>query len=92
MIARPPRPHRILRQIEQRRRADALALITESSVRSYPSWIAELKRKSPASSIDRRRYVYEHIRPGEALELIREPADQNDGHAVAYHHRGVHLG
>jgi len=36
-------------------------------------------------------YAYEHIRPGKALELIRKPADQNDGHAVAYHHRGVHL-
>jgi len=89
---RPPRPHRVPGQIEQRRRADALALLTESSVRSYPSWIAELKRKSPASSIDRRRYAYEHIRPGEALELVRGPADQSDGHAVAYHHRGVHLG
>ncbi len=79
-------------QIEQRRRADALALITEGSVRSYPSWIAELKRKSPAGGSDRRRYAYEHIRPGEALERIREPTDQNDSHAVAYHHRGVHLG
>ena len=70
---RPPRPHRIPGQNEQRRRADALALVAEGSVRSYPSWIAELKRKSPASSIDRRRYAYEHIRPGEALELVREP-------------------
>jgi HIRAN domain len=34
----------------------------------------------------------EHIRPGEALELVREPANQNNDHAVAYHHRGVHLG
>ena len=89
---RPPRSHHALEQIEQRRRADALALIAESSVRSYPSWIAELKRKSLASSIDRRRYAYEHIRPGEALELVRGPADQNDRHAVAYHHRGVLLG
>ena len=89
---RPPRSHHSLEQIEQRRRADALALIAESSVRSYPSWIAELKRKSLASSIDRRRYAYEHIRPGEALELVRGPADQNDRHAVAYHHRGVLLG
>ena len=89
---RPPRSHHALEQIEQRRRADALALIAESSVRSYPSWIAELKRKSLARSIDRRRYAYEHIRPGEALELVRGPADQNDRHAVAYHHRGVLLG
>jgi hypothetical protein len=89
---RPPRPHRIREQIEQRRRADALSLIAESSVRSYPSWIAELKRKSLAGSIDRRQYAYENIRPGEALELVRGPADPNDGHAVAYRHRGVLLG
>ena len=61
-------------------------------MRSYPSWIAELKRKSLTSSIDRRQYAYENIRPGEALELVRGPADPNDGHAVAYHHRGVLLG
>jgi hypothetical protein len=89
---RPPRPPHVLEQIEQRRRADALSLLAESSVRSYPSWIAELKRKSLAGSIDRRRYAYEHIRAGEPLELVRGPADQNDRHAVAYHHRGVLLG
>jgi HIRAN domain len=89
---RPPRPHHIRERIEQRRRADALALIAESSVRSYPSWIAELKRKSLVTSIDRRQYAYENIRPGEALELVRGPADPDDSHAVAYHHRGVLLG
>jgi HIRAN domain len=86
------RPHCTPEQVRHRqRRADALALLTESSVWSYPSWIAALRRKSPAG-IDRRRYAYEHIRPGEALELVREPANQNNDHAVAYHHRGVHLG
>jgi HIRAN domain len=90
--ALPARPHGTPEQIRHRqRRADALALLTESSVRSYPSWIAELRRKSPAG-IDRRRYAYEHIRPGEALELVREAANQKNDHAVAYHHRGVHLG
>jgi hypothetical protein len=89
---RPPRPHHIRERIEQRRRADALALIAESSVRSYPSWIAELKRKSLVTSIDRRQYAYENVRPGEALELVRGPADPDDSHAVAYHHRGVLLG
>jgi hypothetical protein len=89
---RSPRPPHILEQIEQRRRADALSLLAESSVRSYPSWIAELKRKSLAGNVDRRRYAYEHIRPGEALELVRGPADENDRHAVAYHRRGVLLG
>jgi HIRAN domain len=76
---------------QRQRRADALALLTESSVRSYPSWIAELRGKSP-TGIDRRHYAYEHIRPGEALELVRETANQDKNHAVAYHHRGVHLG
>jgi hypothetical protein len=86
------RPHSTPEQVRQRqRRADALALLTESSVRSYPSWIAGLTRKSPAG-IDRRHYAHENIRPGEALELIREPANPNDDHAVAYYHRGVHLG
>ena len=73
------------------RRADALALLAESGVRSYPSWIADLRRRSPAG-IDRRRYAYEHIRPGDVLELVRERADRIDDHAVAYRHRGVHLG
>jgi len=50
----------------QRRRADALALIAEDSVRSYPSWISELSRKSP-DGVDRRRYAYEHLGAGEAL-------------------------
>ena len=89
---RPHLPHRIAAQDEQRRRADALALIAEGGVRSYPSWIAELKRKLLAGNVDRRRYAYEHIRPGEALELVRGPVEQEHRHAVAYHHRGVLLG
>jgi hypothetical protein len=76
---------------QRQRRADALALIAESSVRSYPSWIADLRRKSPAG-INRRHYAYKHIGPGEALELVREPANRSNDHAVAYCHRGVHLG
>src|SRR5262245_4408534 len=43
----------------QRRRASALALLKEESVRSYPSWIVELRRKSPAG-IERCRYAHEH--------------------------------
>ena len=76
---------------KRRRRADALALLAENSVRSYPSWIAELKRKSP-EGVDRRRYAYEKIGPGESIELIREPANQRDDHTVAFRHCGVHLG
>ena len=75
----------------RRRRADALALIAEESVRSYPSWIAELDRKS-SNGIDRRRYAYEHLGPGEALALVRERTDSKNDHAVAYYHRAVHLG
>ena len=75
----------------QRRRADALALLAEDSVRSYPSWIGELRHKSPAA-IDRRRYAYEHLGAGEALELVRERTDSKGDHAVSYYHRAVHLG
>ena len=86
------RPHGKPEQIsQQRRRANALALLEEESVRSYPSWIAELRCKSPVG-IGRRRYAYEHLGPGEALELVRERAKPGDEHAVSYRHRDVHLG
>jgi hypothetical protein len=75
----------------KRRRADALALLGEDSVRSYPSWIAQLSHKSPAG-VDRRRYAYEHLGAGEALELVRERTDSKSDHAVSYYHRAVHLG
>jgi hypothetical protein len=76
---------------QRRRRMDALALLSEESVRSYPSWISELSRKSP-EGVDRRRYAYEHLAAGEALELIREPTSPSNDHAVSYYHRPVHLG
>ena len=76
---------------QRQRRLDALALLAESSVQSYPSWIAELRRKSPDGT-DRCRYAYENIGPGESIELIREPANQGADHTVAYRHHGVHLG
>src|SRR5262245_62721104 len=75
---------------QRRQRADALALLAEDSVRSYPTWIAELKRKSP-EGVDRRRYIYENIRPGDSIELIREDVGQPE-HAVAFRHRGINLG
>jgi hypothetical protein len=75
----------------QRRRTDALALVAEESVRSYPSWIAELSRES-SNGIDRGRYAYEYLGPGEALELVRERTDSKSDHAVSYYHRAVHLG
>src|SRR5215472_13664373 len=86
------RPHGKPERISpQRRRASALALLKEESVRSYPSWIAELRGKS-AVGIKRRRYAYEHLGPGEALALVRERAEPDDKHAVSYRHRDIHLG
>ncbi len=83
---------REIEQIDpQRRRADAIALIAEESVRSYPSWISELKRKLP-NGIDCRGYAYKHLGPGEALELVRGSDQSNSDHAVSYYHRAVHLG
>jgi hypothetical protein len=79
------------RQINRQRRTAALALLAEESVRSYPSWISELSRKSP-DGVDRRRYAYEHVAAGEALELVREPTNSTSDHAVSYYHRAVHLG
>ncbi len=76
---------------QRQKRADSLALLAESSVQSYPSWIAELKLKSP-EGLDRRRYAYEKIEPGESIELVREGASHRDDHAVAFRHHGVHLG
>ena len=57
----------------------------------YPSWIAELRGKSPAG-IELRRYAYEHLEPGEALVLFRDRTEPGDKHAVSYRHRDVHLG
>lgn len=86
------RPRTISPEARQRqRRADALALLGESAVRSYPTWIDELKRKSP-EGIDRRRYVYKEIGPGDSIELIRELADHRDKDTVAFRHRGIHIG
>ena len=76
---------------ERRRRADALALIREPSLQTYGSRVKELRRTSPAG-VDRRRYVYASIQPGDALELVREAPPARNAHATAYYHRGVHLG
>jgi hypothetical protein len=74
----------------QRRRADALALIAEESVRSYRSWIAELGGE--ADGVDRCRYAYEQLGAGEALALVRERTGPTSDRAVSYYHRAVHLG
>jgi len=86
------RPHGKPEQISpQRRRASVLALLKEESVRSYPSWIGELRRKSPVG-IERCRYARKHLEPGDALVLVRERAEAGDERAVSYRHRDVHLG
>ena len=87
-LLRPPTMSPEARQ--RQRRTDALALLAESSVRSYPTKIAELKRKSP-EGVDRRRYVYKEIRPGDSIELIRELTGHSE-HAVAFRYRGVRIG
>lgn len=91
LLARPRSRVASKQDRERRRRADALALIKERSLRTYASRVTELRRLSPAG-VDRRRYVYEFIRPGDALELVREPGHPRNKRATAYHHRGVHLG
>ena len=78
-------------QIQRRRRASALALLKEHSVRSYPSWIAELRGKSP-SGARRCRYARDHLGPGEALALVRERGEAGDKNAVSYRHGDIHLG
>jgi hypothetical protein len=78
------RTHGRPKQISQQRRRDsALALLKEEGVRSYPSWIEELRGKSLAG-IELRRYAYEHLKPGEALVLFRERAEPGYEHAVSY--------
>ena len=67
------------------------AVSPEVRQRQRRAWIAELRRQSP-EGVDRRRYAYEKIGRGESIELIREHANQHDDHAVAFRHRGVHLG
>jgi hypothetical protein len=76
---------------ERQRRADALALLREPGIRSYPSRIKELRRLSLAG-VNRRRYVHGFIKPGDALELVRELDHPRNQRAVAYYDRGVYLG
>jgi HIRAN domain len=88
LVRRRGKPEQIS---QQRRRRSALALLKEEGVRSYPSWIAEFRGKSP-TGVELRRYAYEHLEPGESLVLFRERAEPGDKHAVSYRHRDVHLG
>jgi hypothetical protein len=88
LIQRRGKPKQIS---QQHRRRSALALLTEEGFWSFPSWIAELRGKSPFG-MELPRYAYEHLEPGEALVLFRERSEAGDKHAVSYRHRDVHLG
>src|SRR5262249_44700112 len=69
------RPRTMSPEARQRqRRADALALLAENSVQSYPTWVAELRRKSP-EGVDRRRFVYKEIGSGASIQLVHHPPD-----------------
>ena len=91
LLVHPPSRFMTKEQRERQRRADALALIREPSLLTFASRIIELRRPSP-TGVDRRRYVYERIKPGDAIELVREPDHPRNRRATAYYHRGVHLG
>src|SRR5260370_7056885 len=57
------RPRTVSPEARQgQRRADALALLQESSLRSYPSWIATLRPKSPHTH-HLPPHVYHNTRP-----------------------------
>jgi hypothetical protein len=60
-------------------------------VRSYPSWIAGLRYRGPDGT-NRGRYCAHNLKSGVELDLIPEPSNPYDDHAVAVKHRGHHLG
>lgn len=60
-------------------------------MRSYPSWIAGLRYRGP-DGINRGRYCAHNLKVGSGLELIPEPDNPHDDHAVAVKHKGHHLG
>jgi hypothetical protein len=73
---------------QQRRRASALALLKEEIVRSCPSWIAELRRKSPAGI--ERSAVFEleacdaKGRLAVPSDLVHGPAKMGGGRAPCF--------
>jgi hypothetical protein len=60
-------------------------------VRSYRSWIAGLRYRGP-DGINRGSYCAHNLKLGERLDLIPEPDNPHDDHAVAVKHHGHHLG
>ena len=59
-------------------------------MRSYPSWIAGLKFPAPDGT-DRGAYCA-GLTEGSSLNMVPEPTNKFDSHAVALHHNGKHLG
>ena len=59
-------------------------------MRSYPSWIAGLKFPAPDGT-NRGTYCA-GLTEGSSLNMVPEPTNKFDSHAVALHHNGKHLG
>lgn len=62
-----------------------------AEMRTYPSWIAGLRYRGPDGT-NRGRYCVHNLNPGVALDLLAEPSNPHDNHAVAVKHRGHYLG
>jgi hypothetical protein len=60
-------------------------------VRTYRSWIAGLRYRGPGG-INRGSYCAQNLKVGTGLDLIHEPDNPHDDHAVAVKHQGHHLG
>jgi hypothetical protein len=61
------------------------------AARSYPSWIAGLTYRA-ANGLDRARFCWQKLKPGDVLDLVREPENEHDEKAVAVMLGGAHLG
>lgn len=60
-------------------------------MRSYRSWIAGLRYRGP-DGLNRGSYCAHNLQVGSGLDLIPEPDNPYDDHAVAVKHKGHHLG
>ena len=66
-------------------------MLKEVRVRSYPTWIAGLRYPGPDGT-NRSRYCARNLSLGTELDLLPEPNNPHDIHAVAVKHRDHHLG
>lgn len=60
-------------------------------MRSYQSWVAGLRYRGPDGT-NRGRYCAHNLNLGTQLDLLPEPSNPHDDHAVAVKHQGHHLG